>query len=99
MSVVNEEQLLEGKAKEELAELFKKVIHFRNSHAHGDIVHDGSKICIKYFEGGPRCDELSDDYWTRITTVFSQLFDSLREFNRLIEAGKKPNSPVPKYLK
>src|SRR5207249_6329685 len=66
LPLVDSEGLMEGKEKNNLANLYGKVIRYRNAFTHGNIVYDGSKIVIKYFEGSPRADELTDDYWTKV---------------------------------
>lgn len=93
LSLVDSEELLEGKEKNSITELYAKVIRYRNALTHGDIVYDGSKVVIKYFEGTPRAEELTDDYWNKAEVAFSELFDRLHGVHKSIVERDGPAEP------
>jgi hypothetical protein len=77
IALVDEKQLLVGKARDELDRILRRVMSFRNAFAHGDIVEQPEGTFLRYFEGARKTVELTDDYWDKIAEAFSVAESSL----------------------
>jgi hypothetical protein len=72
INIVNEGDLLEGKEKNQLSNVLKKVMEFRNAFAHGDIVYHVDRGCVlKFWQSDPQQAILNDDYWNKIEECFN----------------------------
>ena len=73
--IINERKLLEGRDKNDLDVLIRRVMSVRNAFAHGRLSSDETRAWLSYFEASPREDELTDDYLTKIENLLLEAFD------------------------
>ena len=48
-----------------------EVISWRNAFAHGEVVYRDEALFLRYFEGGEKEQELSDEYWLGVEELFA----------------------------
>lgn len=71
IEIVNDESLLEGRDKDQLPAVLKKVMEFRNMFAHGDIIFENGIGCaLRYWSGGIKKEVLTDEYLKNIEECF-----------------------------
>lgn len=71
IAIVHDESLLEGRDKDRLPAVLKKVMEFRNMFAHGDIMFEDNIGCVlRYWSGGPKEEVLTDEYWENLEDCF-----------------------------
>lgn len=71
IEIVNDESLLEGRDKDQLPAVLKKIMEFRNMFAHGDILlEDGVGCTLRYWSGGTKKEVLTDEYLKNIEECF-----------------------------
>lgn len=86
VDIVNRESLLEGRDKADIEKALKDVMDFRNAFAHGEVIFEEDKGCVlSYWRGGPKRDVLSEEYWSKLESIFNradqlveQAFSNLR---------------------
>lgn len=78
--VINSNNLLDGKKKNNLQAKLKKIMEWRNAFAHGKIQYDSKAGCsIKYYSGGPKNLVLTDTYWNEVEECFNECTKLLGE--------------------
>jgi hypothetical protein len=70
--IINEQELLEGQAKDEFDKLIGKVMSVRNAFAHGRLSSDEKRVWLSYFQGTPQKRELTDEHLTEIETLLQE---------------------------
>jgi hypothetical protein len=75
--VIEEQQLLAGKEKNECEKLLRRVMSLRNAFAHGTLSSDDKTVWLSYFEGTPRKQELTDDFLSEVETTLLQAHNSV----------------------
>ena len=75
LALINDQNLLMGKEKNDFEKYTKKIISFRNAFTHGDIVEKSDGTFIAYFEGQPQEKELNDEYWDVVEQIFKQTIE------------------------
>lgn len=55
-----------GSEKNTFEKLLRKAMTYRNAFAHGELWGSADGPSIKYFQGRPKEDMLTDDYWTQV---------------------------------
>ncbi|MGA2243157.1 MAG: hypothetical protein ABSH11_14125 [Verrucomicrobiota bacterium] len=61
----------------ELNDLLGKVMHYRNAMTHGRIIQETTKLVLHYYQGEPRNDEISDEYWGKLEGRFKRAHELL----------------------
>lgn len=72
MAILNESNALEGQEKAKLDQLLSKVMKYRNAFTHGEVRQTPRGVFLKYFEGQPREEELTDTYWEQVQADFEE---------------------------
>jgi len=90
--IIDEQNLLEGRAKNDFDKLMRDVMSIRNAFAHGKFSSDDKRVWLSYFEGKPRNKELTDDYLTEVETFLRRGFDSVFQLSVKIGATKPTES-------
>jgi hypothetical protein len=88
----DEQNLLEGRAKNDFDKLMRDVMSIRNAFAHGKFSSDDKRVWLSYFEGKPRNKELSDDYLTEVEILLRKAFDNVFQLSVKIGATKLTES-------
>jgi len=71
IAIVHDDSLVEGRDKDRLPAVLKKVMEFRNMFAHGDIMfEDGIGCVLRFWSGGPKKEVLTDEYLENIEECF-----------------------------
>jgi len=74
VQIVKDDSLLDANDIERLNKLLRDIISWRNAFAHGEIVQIGEDTCVEYAQVGPQKIILTDEYWSRVESTFSQVF-------------------------
>jgi hypothetical protein len=69
LHIINEQQLLQGSEKKDFEKLLQRVMSRRNAFAHGKLSSSDKAVWISYFEGGPRKQELTDQFLTEVEST------------------------------
>jgi len=69
IKMINEENLLSGREKEDFDKLLKKVMSYRNRFAHGEFSTNGQSIFISFFENKHQTDEVDQEYLWNIERI------------------------------
>jgi len=89
--VVNHDELLKGKKKNRMQSVLKNIMEWRNAFAHGKVQHDDRKGCfVKYYSGGGKELNLTDEFWSELETVFKDCSELIKEALGNLEA-REPN--------
>ncbi len=75
--VIDEQQLLSGKEKDDCEKLLRRVMSLRNAFAHGTLSSDDKAVGLSYFEGTPRKQELTDDFLSDVETTLWRAYNSV----------------------
>ena len=71
IAIVQDDSLLDGRDKNRLPAVLKKVMEFRNMFAHGDIMfEDGIGCVLRFWSGGPKKEVLTDEFLENIEECF-----------------------------
>lgn len=102
--IVHQRELLDGKEKNRLGGLLKKVMDKRNAFAHGHITGMQDHGCVlRYFAGHQREDHLTDGYWDELVSVVIEAKRQLGKaatrlseqwHEQLVRAGNGPVQPL-----
>lgn len=84
LALINEKNLLTGQSKSDFEECSKKIISYRNTFTHGDIVEKSNGTFIAYFEGQPQETELTDGYLDKIVETFKKGINFAKEIEEKI---------------
>lgn len=83
IAIINHEnknkKLLSGKNKSGIESNLSKIIKYRNTFAHGDIVEKSDGTFIEYFDGQLKDKRLIDEYWEQLEDIFSETFCQLND--------------------
>jgi hypothetical protein len=90
--ISDEQNLLEGRAKNAFDKLMRDVMSIRNAFAHGKFSSDDKRVWLSYFEGKSRNKELTDDYLTEVETLLRKAFDNVFQLSVKIGATKLTES-------
>lgn len=86
-TIIEKEDLLQGKNKNNFDKILKNVQGNRNAFAHGKLEHDAQKgVVLSYYSNGHQSKILDDAYWDMIEELFKEareLLDNLK--NKLID--------------
>jgi hypothetical protein len=63
----------------ELKDLLGKVMHYRNAMTHGRVIQETTKLVLHYYKGGPRNDEITDEYWEKLEGRFKRAHELLEK--------------------
>ena len=91
--IIAEQNLLEGRDKNDFDKLMRDVMSVRNAFAHGRLSSDDKRVWLSFFEGTPRKEELTDDYLARVETLLRTGFDKAFELAVKIGATKPAENP------
>jgi len=73
--MINEQQLLSGKEKEDFDRLLRRVMSLRNAFAHGTFSSDGKNtVWLSFFEGTPQKQQLTDEFLTGVEETLTQAY-------------------------
>jgi len=95
--IINEQELLKGKSKNEYENILRKTMSYRNAFTHGQLSTDGRTVKLSYFEGSPKTQFLTDEYLSKIeetvnmcqqTTIDISYSSGARVFKGIIEKNK-----------
>ncbi len=76
VTIVNQDDLLQGRDKDRLSRLLKEVMDYRNAFAHGDIIYHADNGCmLRCWQGGPKTSILDDEYWDQVEDCFITTHD------------------------
>jgi hypothetical protein len=64
--IVQKRSLLAGNELGRYQKLLKDTMSYRNAFAHGEFSADDKVVWLSFFEGQPRKQELSDEYWKKV---------------------------------
>lgn len=97
--IVREKALLGGSEHNNFEQLLRKVLAYRNAFTHGslDVRNNATTVWLSYFEGGPRCDELSDEFLTKVEETLLAANNVLHSLAVTCGATKEatpPDGPV-----
>ncbi|MBI4654544.1 MAG: hypothetical protein HY752_06075 [Nitrospirae bacterium] len=71
IAIMHDDSLLEGRDKDRLASVLKKVMEYRNMFAHGDIMfEDGIGCVLRFWSGGTKKEVLNDEFWGYLEDCF-----------------------------
>ncbi len=79
MWIVEKRKILIGEEKNAYEKLLADAMRFRNAFAHGTLSSDGTRVWLSYFEGGPKKQELTDEYLRKVEVVLSNAFHETRK--------------------
>ena len=86
--IINDQNLLEGRDKNDFNGLMKDVMSFRNAFTHGELSSDATRVWLSFFEGVVRKEELTDDYLTRVEAALRAAYDKVFGLSIKIGATK-----------
>ncbi len=95
LTLVNDKKLLEGTTKSTFESQLKKVMSFRNAFTHGDVFERDDKTYLRYFEGSPREQELTDAFWEEVEATFhslGKLIETIKHALGVPPAGGAPEA-------
>lgn len=91
LHIISEKDLLKGKDRSNYEYLLKKVMSYRNAFTHGEVLTDGKKIKIKYYEGEPKDQLVDDEFLTKIEINLNECFNITEQLSNLIGASIPKN--------
>jgi hypothetical protein len=86
--IISEQNLLEGREKNEFDKLIRDVMSVRNAFAHGKFLSDEKRVWLSFFEGTPREKELTEEYLAEIETLLRAAFEKTFTLTQKIGATK-----------
>jgi hypothetical protein len=90
--IIDEQNLLEGRAKNDFDKLMRNVMCVRNAFAHGRFSSDDTRVWLSFFEGTARKEELTDEYLAKVETLLRTAFEKVFEVAVKIGATKLAES-------
>lgn len=94
MAILNESNELEGEKKAKLDYLLSKVMKYRNAFTHGEVRQTQRGVFLKYFEGQPREEELTDTYWEQVQADFEEADKKVMLMLMKLGAVRAPGQPA-----
>jgi len=91
--IAQDQNLLEGKARNTLQSNLKIIMDWRNAFAHGRLCHDaqaGSRL--RYYRGSPQVLALNDEYWSTVEDCFKETHRILSEVQKNLSRLYKQGS-------
>jgi hypothetical protein len=94
LAILNQSNVVEGEEKSKLDTLLAKAMRYRNAFAHGEVHQTPKGVFLKYFEGQPREEELTDAYWDRVQADFEETHQFVMLMLKRLGALRAPAPPV-----
>lgn len=80
--IIDSRQLLDGSEKQKYEKLLRNTMSLRNAFAHGELSSDGSAAFLLYFEGSPKKQQLTDDYWKKVEASLADAYHMTQRAKR-----------------
>ena len=85
ISMIRENNLLEGSDLSDFEKISSKVIKYRNALAHGSIIYRDREMNLEYYEGQKRIKILNDNYWDLVEDTYKNMQDKLKLLTPMFE--------------